>query len=193
MFFASTGCPAAHVERRMRAPCPAQVKEIIYPLGATIDVGAITLGDDTMSVLEVWGAEYQENDCLLIEPADRGLLEAVAARERCGLQVRSEGEKQGFPPRRFPLCPCVPLAPRQCRRVKVLVCGGEPSMLGLSCLTSASCLRPIGNSVRLSTMTLPRVSDRGAYSTLPSVCLQCLPAKFPGNMRLCGRGGCMHR
>ena len=42
-------------------PClrAAQVKEIIYPLGATIDVRAITLGDDTMSVLEIWGAEYQ--------------------------------------------------------------------------------------------------------------------------------------
>ena len=37
----------------------AQVKEIIYPLGATIDVRAISLGDDTMSVLEIWGAEYQ--------------------------------------------------------------------------------------------------------------------------------------
>lgn len=65
-----------------------QVKEIIYPLGATIDVRSIALGDDTMSVLEIWGAEYQENDCLLIKPKDRGLLEAVAARERCILQVR---------------------------------------------------------------------------------------------------------
>ena len=43
--------------------------------------------DDTMSVLEIWGAEYQENDCLLIKPEDRGLLEAVAARERSILQV----------------------------------------------------------------------------------------------------------
>ncbi len=64
-----------------------QVKEIIYPLGATIDVRSIALGDDTMSVLEIWGAEYQENDCLLIKPEDRGLLEAVAARERSILQV----------------------------------------------------------------------------------------------------------
>jgi phosphoribosylformylglycinamidine (FGAM) synthase-like enzyme len=66
-----------------------QVKEIIYPLGATIDVRAIALGDETMSVLEIWGAEYQENDCLLIKPEDRGLLEAVAARERCMLQARA--------------------------------------------------------------------------------------------------------
>ncbi|KFM22797.1 putative phosphoribosylformylglycinamidine synthase, chloroplastic/mitochondrial [Auxenochlorella protothecoides] len=63
------------------------VKEIIYPLGAEIDVRAVHLGDATMSVLEIWGAEYQENDCLLIAPKDRPLLEALAARERCGVQV----------------------------------------------------------------------------------------------------------
>ena len=40
-----------------------------------------------MSVLEIWGAEYQENDCLLIKPEDRHKLEAVCARERCLMQV----------------------------------------------------------------------------------------------------------
>lgn len=65
-----------------------QVKEIIYPLGATIDIRQVALGDQTMSVLEIWGAEYQENDCLLIKPDDRPLLEAIAARERCIMQVR---------------------------------------------------------------------------------------------------------
>eukprot|EP00877_Chromochloris_zofingiensis_P007400 jgi/Chrzof1/2913/Cz12g03220.t1 len=63
------------------------VKEIIYPLGAKIDVRAIKVGDETMSVLEIWGAEYQENDCLLIRPESRDLLEAVCARERCIMQV----------------------------------------------------------------------------------------------------------
>jgi hypothetical protein len=73
------------------------VKEIIYPLGAQIDVRAIRLGDATLSVLEIWGAEYQENDCLLIKPDKRDALEAICARERClmqasrcsGLRVRS--------------------------------------------------------------------------------------------------------
>ena len=41
-----------------------------------------------MSVLEIWGAEYQENDCLLIRPESRSLLEAVCERERCLMQVR---------------------------------------------------------------------------------------------------------
>ena len=102
------------------------VKEIIYPLGAKIDVRAIKLGDATMSgtsaclraspaspagwelgarcpaadmrhvappsfarcaVLEIWGAEYQENDCLLIKPSARELLEGICARERCFMQV----------------------------------------------------------------------------------------------------------
>ena len=65
----------------------SQVKEIIDPLGATIDVREVKLGDETMSVLEIWGAEYQENDALLIKPESRKLLETVCARERCFLQV----------------------------------------------------------------------------------------------------------
>lgn len=63
------------------------VKEIIYPLGAEIDIRAIKLGDETMSVLEIWGAEYQENDALLIKPESRELLQEVCRRERCNMQV----------------------------------------------------------------------------------------------------------
>lgn len=63
------------------------VKEIVYPLGAHIDVRALKLGDATMSVLEIWGAEYQENDALLIKPEARELLETICARERCNMQV----------------------------------------------------------------------------------------------------------
>ncbi|EFN52340.1 hypothetical protein CHLNCDRAFT_139160 [Chlorella variabilis] len=62
------------------------VKEIIYPLGAQIDVRAVRLGDQTLSVLEIWGAEYQENDCLLIRPEARATLEGICARERCLMQ-----------------------------------------------------------------------------------------------------------
>lgn len=48
---------------------------------------AIKLGDQTMSVLEIWGAEYQENNALLIKPEARDLLEEVCRRERCNMQV----------------------------------------------------------------------------------------------------------
>ena len=54
----------------------------------------IKLGDETMSVLEIWGAEYQENDCILIKPEARGVLEAVCKRERCLMQARSLGHGQ---------------------------------------------------------------------------------------------------
>lgn len=49
----------------------------------------IKLGDETMSVLEIWGAEYQENDCILIKAEDKGVLEAICARERCLMQARA--------------------------------------------------------------------------------------------------------
>ncbi len=58
------------------------LKEIVEPEGAKIDVRAIPVGDDTLSVLEIWGAEYQENDALLIRAADRGLFEALCDREK---------------------------------------------------------------------------------------------------------------
>jgi phosphoribosylformylglycinamidine synthase len=43
------------------------IKEIIYPAGAMISIRNILAGDETLSVLEIWGAEYQENDALLIK------------------------------------------------------------------------------------------------------------------------------
>ena len=51
------------------------VKEIIYPAGAKIEIRKILLGDNTLSVLEIWGAEYQEQNALLIraESADEFL------------------------------------------------------------------------------------------------------------------------
>ncbi|MEJ2695649.1 MAG: phosphoribosylformylglycinamidine synthase [Candidatus Sulfobium sp.] len=55
------------------------VKEIIYPAGAKIEIRKIQLGDNTLSVLEIWGAEYQEQNALLIYP-DR----AEAFLETCG-------------------------------------------------------------------------------------------------------------
>lgn len=42
------------------------VKEIIYPAGAKIELRKIQLGDSTLSALEIWGAEYQEQNALLI-------------------------------------------------------------------------------------------------------------------------------
>jgi len=59
------------------------LKEICYPAGAVIDVSAFELGDATLSVLEIWGAEYQESNALLVHKTDRAVVKQVAAREKC--------------------------------------------------------------------------------------------------------------
>lgn len=45
------------------------------------------VGDETLSVLEIWGAEYQENDAILIKPESRDAMQAICDRERCFMQV----------------------------------------------------------------------------------------------------------
>ena len=64
------------------------VKEIAYPKGGKVDIRNVKLGDETMSVLEIWGAEYQENDAILIKPEAKDLLQSICDRERSNLQVR---------------------------------------------------------------------------------------------------------
>lgn len=71
------------------------VKEIIYPMGAEIDIRAIVVGDHTMSVLEIWGAEYQEQDAILVKPESRKLLESICERERVSMAVIGTINGQG--------------------------------------------------------------------------------------------------
>lgn len=58
------------------------VKEIINPAGAKIEVRKIQLGDNTLSVLEIWGAEYQEQNALLLRPEGVELFGRMCAREK---------------------------------------------------------------------------------------------------------------
>ncbi|KAF3457729.1 hypothetical protein FNV43_RR02387 [Rhamnella rubrinervis] len=71
------------------------VKEIIYPEGAEIDIRAIVVGDYTMSVLEIWGAEYQEQDAILVKPESRALLQSICERERVSMAVIGKINGQG--------------------------------------------------------------------------------------------------
>jgi len=57
------------------------VKEIIEPEGARIHIRRIQVGDSTLSALEIWGAEYQEQDALLIRPEHRGMFSELCKRE----------------------------------------------------------------------------------------------------------------
>jgi phosphoribosylformylglycinamidine synthase len=46
-------------------PCNV-VTELVNPAGAIINIRKIKLGDNTLSNVEIWGAEYQERNALLI-------------------------------------------------------------------------------------------------------------------------------
>ena len=65
------------------------LKEICEPAGARLDMRALPIGDESMSALELWGAEYQENNALLLRGAneedDRAAQRFLdlCARERC--------------------------------------------------------------------------------------------------------------
>lgn len=58
------------------------IKELVYPAGAKIDVRKIPVGDNTLSVLEIWGAEYQESNALLIMPEKAAVFENLCKREK---------------------------------------------------------------------------------------------------------------
>uniref|UniRef100_A0AAQ5ZU55 Phosphoribosylformylglycinamidine synthase n=1 Tax=Amphiprion ocellaris TaxID=80972 RepID=A0AAQ5ZU55_AMPOC len=59
------------------------LKELSEPAGAVIYCSKFKKGDPTLSVLELWGAEYQESNALLLRPSDRSFLERVCQREKC--------------------------------------------------------------------------------------------------------------
>lgn len=63
------------------------VKEIVHPAGAKIDIRKIQVGDNTLSVLEIWGAEYQEQNALLIDPEHEALFRALCEREKVPVAV----------------------------------------------------------------------------------------------------------
>ena len=58
------------------------LKEIVAPEGARIHVRALPVGDRSLSVLEIWGAEYQENDALLLHPRHEDAFKTLCRREK---------------------------------------------------------------------------------------------------------------
>ncbi|KAH9519338.1 hypothetical protein Btru_075289 [Bulinus truncatus] len=59
------------------------LKELVEPAGAVIRAKDFQLGDPTISVMELWGAEYQESNALLVGREDLALLKGIGSRERC--------------------------------------------------------------------------------------------------------------
>jgi phosphoribosylformylglycinamidine synthase len=72
------------------------VKEIIYPAGARIEIRNIQVGDSTLSVLEIWGAEYQEQDALLLKSDRSKEFLALCEREKVPCSFIGEITGDGY-------------------------------------------------------------------------------------------------
>lgn len=73
------------------------LKEIVEPLGATIEADKFSLGDRTVNVLELWAAEYQESNAILFNDTKscRKVLSSISCREKCKIDVVGEVEDTG--------------------------------------------------------------------------------------------------
>lgn len=69
--------------------------ELLEPLGGTIDIRGIVLGDKTMSVLKIWSAEFQEGYGLLIKETEIELFRSICKRERVNCEVLGEIDGSG--------------------------------------------------------------------------------------------------
>ncbi len=70
-------------------PCNV-LTELVDPAGGRIEIRNIALGDKTMSVLEIWGAEYQERTALLLNPDRLEEFRAICVREKVNCEMLGE-------------------------------------------------------------------------------------------------------
>ncbi len=70
---------------------PANVlKELVEKSGGRVEIRNIKVGDPTMSVLEIYVAEYQERTGFLIRPENIEKFKAICAREKVNCEVLGE-------------------------------------------------------------------------------------------------------
>ena len=70
---------------------PANVlKELVEKSGGYVEIRNIRVGDPTMSVLEIYVAEYQERTGFLIKPENIEKFKAICDREKVGCEVLGE-------------------------------------------------------------------------------------------------------
>ncbi|XP_026485781.2 phosphoribosylformylglycinamidine synthase [Vanessa tameamea] len=72
------------------------LKELVEPEGAVVYTKEFQLGDPTITTLELWGAEYQENNALLCSKENRNVLEEICRRERCPVSFVGEVTGDGY-------------------------------------------------------------------------------------------------
>jgi phosphoribosylformylglycinamidine synthase len=70
-------------------PCNV-LTEIVDPAGGRIEIRNIALGDKSMSVLEIWGAEYQERTALLLQPDRLEEFQSICVREKVNCEILGE-------------------------------------------------------------------------------------------------------
>ncbi len=70
-------------------PCNV-LTELVEPAGGRIEIRNIQVGDKTMSVLEIWGAEYQERNAFLIKSGRLKEFEAICSREKVNCEILGE-------------------------------------------------------------------------------------------------------
>ncbi len=70
---------------------PANVlKELVEKSGGRVEIRNIRVGDPTMSVLEIYVAEYQERNGFLIKPENIERFQAICDREKVGCEILGE-------------------------------------------------------------------------------------------------------
>jgi phosphoribosylformylglycinamidine synthase len=70
---------------------PANVlKELVEKSGGRVEIRNIRVGDPTMSVLEIYVAEYQERNGFLIRPENIERFKSICAREKVACEVLGE-------------------------------------------------------------------------------------------------------
>jgi len=67
-------------------PCNV-LTEIVEPAGGRVEIRRVNVGDRSLSVLEIWAAEYQERSAMLIRPEHLPEFEALCRREKVCCEV----------------------------------------------------------------------------------------------------------
>jgi len=76
---------------------PANVqKELVEKSGGKINIRKIKSGDPTLSILEIWVAEYQERNGLLIEPGRIEEFKLICEREKVNCEILGEVTGDGI-------------------------------------------------------------------------------------------------
>jgi phosphoribosylformylglycinamidine synthase len=64
--------------------------ELVHPAGGRINIRKIKSGDPTLSVAEIWVAEYQERNALLIRPEKLEAFQLICEREKVACEILGE-------------------------------------------------------------------------------------------------------